>query len=78
MCVCNGAAMCHMQLLPIYPSPLYDDGYDVADYVDVHPDYGTLDDFKTFVTSIYFQWQKMHELIIEKILLRLMQYTSEA
>jgi hypothetical protein len=32
-------------LLPFYPSPLRDDGYDVADYEDVHPSYGTLDDF---------------------------------
>ena len=29
-------------LLPFYPSPLKDDGYDIADYTDVHPDYGTL------------------------------------
>ena len=33
-------------LLPIYPSPLQDDGYDIADYHDIHPDYGNLDDFK--------------------------------
>jgi maltose alpha-D-glucosyltransferase/alpha-amylase len=33
-------------LLPIYPSPLRDDGYDVADFRNVHPDLGTLDDFR--------------------------------
>ena len=33
-------------LLPFYPSPLRDDGYDIADYTDVNPIYGTLDDFK--------------------------------
>ena len=33
-------------LLPFYPSPLRDDGYDIADYTDVHPIYGTLRDFK--------------------------------
>ena len=33
-------------LLPFYPSPLRDDGYDIADYTRVHPDYGTLGDFK--------------------------------
>ena len=33
-------------LLPFYPSPLRDDGYDIADYEDVHPHYGTLADFK--------------------------------
>src|SRR5690606_542861 len=33
-------------LLPFYPSPLRDDGYDIADYCNVHPDYGTLEDFQ--------------------------------
>ncbi|HYI86086.1 MAG TPA: maltose alpha-D-glucosyltransferase, partial [Burkholderiales bacterium] len=36
-------------LLPFYPSPLKDDGYDVADYHNVHPQYGTVPDFKAFV-----------------------------
>jgi maltose alpha-D-glucosyltransferase/alpha-amylase len=36
-------------LLPFYPSPLKDDGYDIADYCDVHPMYGTLGDFKNFL-----------------------------
>jgi maltose alpha-D-glucosyltransferase/alpha-amylase len=36
-------------LLPFYPSPLKDDGYDVTDHYDVHPDYGTLQDFKQFL-----------------------------
>lgn len=40
-------------LLPIYPSPLKDDGYDVANYVDIHPDYGNLADFKTFVNAVH-------------------------
>jgi maltose alpha-D-glucosyltransferase/alpha-amylase len=35
-------------LLPFYPSPLRDDGYDISDYYNVHPNYGTLDDFKLF------------------------------
>src|SRR5215212_3597811 len=34
-------------LLPFYPSPLKDDGYDIADYTDVNPDYGTLRDVRT-------------------------------
>ena len=33
-------------LLPMYPSPLHDDGYDIADFYDIHRDYGTIDDFK--------------------------------
>ncbi|MBM2850113.1 MAG: trehalose synthase, partial [Anaerolineales bacterium] len=40
-------------LMPIYPSPLLDDGYDIADYYGVHPDYGTLDDFKTFLAEAH-------------------------
>src|ERR1041385_6574355 len=36
-------------LLPFYPSPLKDDGYDIANYCDVHPMYGTLGYFKTFL-----------------------------
>jgi maltose alpha-D-glucosyltransferase / alpha-amylase len=40
-------------LLPFYPSPLKDDGYDIADYTAVHPDYGTLRDFKTFIREAH-------------------------
>ncbi|MFN4259624.1 MAG: maltose alpha-D-glucosyltransferase [Gemmataceae bacterium] len=40
-------------LLPFYPSPLKDDGYDIADYTDIHPDYGTLDDFKEFLDAAH-------------------------
>src|SRR3989304_2944484 len=40
-------------LMPIFPSPLLDDGYDIADYYGVPPDYGTLDDFKTFLAEAH-------------------------
>jgi len=40
-------------LLPFYPSPLRDDGYDIADYCDVHPMYGTLGDFKNFLREAH-------------------------
>lgn len=40
-------------LLPFYPSPLKDDGYDIADYYGVHPMYGTLDDFKIFLREAH-------------------------
>jgi len=40
-------------MLPIFPSPLRDDGYDVADYYAIHPDYGTLEDFKTLVAEAH-------------------------
>ncbi len=36
-------------LLPFMPSPWRDDGYDISDYTDVHPSYGTLRDFQTFL-----------------------------
>ena len=37
-------------LLPFFPSPLRDDGYDIANYTDVNPSYGTLSDFQEFLT----------------------------
>jgi maltose alpha-D-glucosyltransferase / alpha-amylase len=40
-------------LLPICPSPGKDDGYDISDYTDVHPDLGTLDDFKVFLDEAH-------------------------
>jgi maltose alpha-D-glucosyltransferase / alpha-amylase len=40
-------------LLPFYPSPLRDDGYDIADYTGVHPDYGTVDDFRRFLDEAH-------------------------
>lgn len=40
-------------LLPTFPSPLKDDGYDIADYFDIHPDYGTLEDFELFVREAH-------------------------
>jgi len=40
-------------LLPFYPSPLRDDGYDIADYRNIHPSYGTLQDFRAFVRAAH-------------------------
>jgi len=40
-------------LLPIYPSPLLDDGYDISNYYDVHTDYGNLDDFKQLLEAAH-------------------------
>jgi maltose alpha-D-glucosyltransferase/alpha-amylase len=40
-------------LLPFYPSPLKDDGYDIADYTDVHPAYGTLADVRHFIREAH-------------------------
>ncbi len=40
-------------LLPVYPSPLKDDGYDIADYYNIHPSYGTLDDLRVLVEEAH-------------------------
>jgi len=40
-------------LLPFYPSPLRDDGYDIADYFGVHPAYGTIRDFEIFLREAH-------------------------
>src|SRR6266403_1047284 len=40
-------------LLPFYPSPLRDDGYDIADYKNIHPAYGRMADFKAFVREAH-------------------------
>jgi maltose alpha-D-glucosyltransferase/alpha-amylase len=52
-------------LLPFYPSPLRDDGYDIADYTSLHPSYGTLDDFKEFLAAAHERgMQVLIELVI--------------
>ena len=40
-------------LLPFCPSPLKDDGYDIADYTDIHPSYGSLGDFQKFLREAH-------------------------
>ena len=52
-------------LLPFFPSPLRDDGYDIADYMDVHPNYGTLAEFRQFLDAAHDRGlQVMIELVI--------------
>ena len=52
-------------LLPFFPSPLKDDGYDISDYLNVHPMYGTLDDFRAFLTAAHERGlQVMIELVV--------------
>ena len=52
-------------LLPFYPSPLRDDGYDIADYRKVHPSYGKMVDFKAFVREAHARDLKViTELVI--------------
>ena len=57
-------------LLPFYPSPRRDDGYDIADYRGVHPDYGSLADARTFV-------QAAHERGIRVITELVINHTSD-
>ena len=40
-------------LLPMFPSPLRDGGYDIADFYGIHPDYGTVEDFETFMLAAH-------------------------
>jgi len=52
-------------LQPFYPSPLLDDGYDIAEYYDVHPNYGSLKDFKRFLHEAHKRKLKVvTELVI--------------
>jgi maltose alpha-D-glucosyltransferase/alpha-amylase len=57
-------------LMPFFPSPLRDDGYDIADYRSVHPSYGTLDDFKKFLAVA-------HERGIRVIIEMVLNHTSD-
>jgi maltose alpha-D-glucosyltransferase/alpha-amylase len=52
-------------LMPFFPSPLRDDGYDIADYNAVHSSYGTLEDFRTFLGSAH---DRGIRVIIEMVL----------
>src|SRR5262245_32357780 len=52
-------------LLPFFPSPLRDDGYDIADYENVHPSYGTLEDFKRLLTAAH---DRNLQVIIELVI----------
>ncbi len=57
-------------LMPFFPSPLRDDGYDIADYRSIHPSYGTLDDFKSFLAAA-------HERGIRVIVEMVLNHTSD-
>ncbi len=61
----QGLGITAIWLLPFYPSPLRDDGYDIADYTSVHSSYGTLDDFKTFLEAAHSRGIRV---IIEMVL----------
>jgi len=52
-------------LMPFFPSPLRDDGYDIADYTSVHPNYGSIEDFKGFLKAAHSRGIR---IIIELVL----------
>ncbi|HEY0745991.1 MAG TPA: maltose alpha-D-glucosyltransferase [Steroidobacteraceae bacterium] len=57
-------------LMPFYPSPLKDDGYDIADYQNVHPQFGTLDDFRTML-------REAHRLGLKVVTELIINHTSD-
>jgi maltose alpha-D-glucosyltransferase / alpha-amylase len=57
-------------LMPFYPSPLKDDGYDIADYQNVHPQFGTLDDFRDML-------HEAHRLGLKVITELIINHTSD-
>jgi len=57
-------------ILPTYPSPLKDDGYDVADYMNIHSDYGDLESFKAFLDAA-------HKLELRVVIDLVMNHTSD-
>ena len=57
-------------LLPFFPSPLRDDGYDIADYKSVHPSYGCMEDFQAFLAAA-------HERNLQVMIELVMNHTSD-
>ena len=57
-------------LLPFYPSPFKDDGYDISDFGSIHPDFGTVDDFKMLLDAA-------HERGLKVIVDLVMNHTSD-
>jgi maltose alpha-D-glucosyltransferase / alpha-amylase len=57
-------------LQPMYPSPFRDDGYDISDYTNIHPSYGTLQDFSDFL-------QQAHSLGLRVIIELVLNHTSD-
>jgi maltose alpha-D-glucosyltransferase / alpha-amylase len=66
----QGLGVTCVWLLPFFPSPLKDDGYDISDNKNVHPSYGTLEDFKAFVRAA-------HERRIKVLIELVVNHTSD-
>ena len=61
----QGLGITCVWLLPFFPSPLKDDGYDIAEYRSVHPSYGTLEDFTAFVSAAH---ERQIKVLIELVI----------
>ena len=57
-------------LMPFYPSPLKDDGYDISDYTNIHPQFGTLDDFRSML-------REAHRLGLKVVTELIINHTSD-
>jgi maltose alpha-D-glucosyltransferase/alpha-amylase len=57
-------------LMPFYPSPLKDDGYDISDYTNIHPQFGTLDDFRSML-------HEAHRLGLKVVTELIINHTSD-
>ena len=66
----KGLGVTALWLSPHFPSPLWDCGYDISDYTSVSPEYGTLEDFNTFLN-------KAHRLGMHVILDLVLNHTSD-
>jgi len=66
----HGLGITCLWLLPFFPSPLKDDGYDISDYTNVHRAYGSLDDFKVLVRAA-------HERRIKVLIELVVNHTSD-
>ncbi len=61
----QGLGITAIWVLPFYPSPLRDDGYDIADYYSINPNYGDIEQFKTFLEEAHRRGLKViTELVI--------------
>jgi maltose alpha-D-glucosyltransferase/alpha-amylase len=61
----QGLGVTCLWLLPFFPSPLKDDGYDISDYLNVHPMYGSIEDFRAVLAAAHERdLQVMIELVV--------------
>ena len=67
----QGLGVTGIWIMPMYPSPQRDDGYDISDFVSINPDYGTVEDFRRFIDGA-------HERGLRVVADLVMNHTSDA